>query len=86
MQIVKILTLKYNLISNVTTDYNGVFTTNITSEEFIVLCAWCNLLNAIVIPYYSNGINLCFCVVDANGFIPYKNIENITFFYVSKKF
>ena len=78
--------LKYNLISNAATDYNGVFTTNITSGEFIVLCAWCNLINAVVIPYYSSGINLCFCVVDANGFVPYKNIENITFYYVSKKF
>ena len=78
--------LKIDYILNATTDYNGVFSTNITSEEFIVLYAWCNLENGIVIPYYNHGINLCFCVVDANGFVPYKNTENITIAYMSKKF
>ena len=77
--------LNYNLISNATTDYNGVFTTNITNKEFVVLCAWCNLPDVIVIPYYHGGATLCFCFVDANGFIPCKNIENATIAYVCKK-
>ena len=78
--------LNYNLISNVTTDYNGVFTTNITAAEFIVLCAWCNESDVIVIPYYHAGNDLRFCFVNANGFIPYKNAGIGSLTYVYKKF
>ena len=78
--------LNHNIISNVTTDYNGIFTTNITTAEFIVLCAWCNEPDVIVIPYYHAGTNLCFCFVNADGFIPYKNARIGTLAYVYKKF
>ena len=78
--------LKYNLISNVTTDYNGVIITNVDVTERKVLSAWCNLQNAMVIPYYHAGSNLCFCFVNANGFIPYKNAGIGSLAYVYKKF
>ena len=74
------------LILNATTDYNGIIDTNVDVTERKVLSAWCNLGNGMVILYYNNGATLCFCVIDANGFNPYKNIENITLAYVSKKF
>lgn len=78
--------LNYELIPNATTDYNGVIGTNVDVTERRVLSAWCNLANGMVIPYYNNGTTLYFCVIDANGFNPYKNIENITIAYVYKKF
>ena len=42
--------------------------------------------DVIVIPYYRAGSNLCFCFVNANGFIPYKNARIGTLAYVYKKF
>ena len=73
--------IKTDQFTGVNTDVNGVYQTSLTVDSRKVLSARCNVVNAIVIPYYNNGRNLCFVIVNANGFTPYKNLSNVVLAY-----
>ena len=73
--------IKTDQFTGVNTDFNAVYQTSITIDSRKVLSARCNVENAIVIPYYNNGHNLCFVIVNANGFTPYKNLSNVLIAY-----
>ena len=73
--------IKTDEFTGVNTDVNGVYQTSLSINSRKVLSARCNVVNAIVIPYYNNGNNLCFVIVDANGFTPYKNLSNVVLAY-----
>lgn len=73
--------VKTDYFIGVNTDANGVYQTSLNINSRKVLSARCNVVNAIVIPYYNNGNQLCFAVVNANGFSPYKNLSNVDLAY-----
>lgn len=73
--------IKTESVININTDINGVYQTDITVKSRKVLSARCNVVNAIVIPYYNNGVNLCFVIINANGFRPYNNLSNAVIEY-----
>ena len=73
--------IKTDQFTGVNTDVNGVYQTSLSINSRKVLSARCNVVNAIVIPYYNNGTNLCFVVVNANGYTPYKNLSNVVLAY-----
>ena len=73
--------IKTDTLTGVNTDLNGVYHTPININSRKVLSARCNVDDAIVIPYYNFGIYLCFVVVNANGYTPYKNLSNMVLAY-----
>ena len=73
--------IKTSYFTGINTDANGVYQTSLNINSRKILSARCNVVNAIVIPYYNNGTQLCFVVVNANGYTPYKNLSNIDLAY-----
>lgn len=54
--------IKSDLITNVSTNSQGIYTTTYSSTERVVIAAWCNHQNASVTPAYLNGHTLVFAV------------------------
>lgn len=73
--------IKTEHLTNINTDMNGVYQSNITINSRKVLDARSDVVDSIVIPYYNNGINLCFVIINANGFRPYNNLSNVVLEY-----
>ena len=74
--------LKIHTLTNITTDVNGVYITDIRSSNQRVIEAECNVLDSIVVPWVRSGY-VAFKIVDAQDMSVDKANTQMTIEYVS---